>query len=356
MFSSGRHKWAKIWTAPQSLTNCAMRGWQYTFLCEKVFGVGFSEAHFIFRRGVTTLYRVAAEQNHFKEILGQSFLADHNRAKDVVTRALNWQTKIFEYIQSKNYGSEEFFRHFREMYDSCAPYNIAIKWAGDAFTRKQDPMLMFIFESGRRQLEQFYPRVEKFLHQYHELLAMTLDLSRQANLLMTVTDKELFAFLRTWRMPVNLSAAAMAERYEYCLLSTSGHQTKIFTGGEAVEQIKILGLEEAFQGSVREILGTPIEPGVYHGRVRLVRNLAEAQEVSQGEVAVSEMIRPDWALVMKSVSAVVTDIGGNLSHAAILCRELKIPCVVGTQVATQVLQNGDLVEVDANLGSVRKIA
>jgi pyruvate,water dikinase len=60
--------------------------------------------------------------------------------------------------------------------------------------------------------------------------------------------------------------------------------------------------------------------------------------------------------MMKRSLAVVTDVGGILSHAAITCRELKKPCIIGTKIATQVLKDGDIVEVDAEEGVVRVIS
>lgn len=68
------------------------------------------------------------------------------------------------------------------------------------------------------------------------------------------------------------------------------------------------------------------------------------------------MTRPDYLSFMRRASAFVTDTGGALAHAAIVARELKKPCVVGTAVATKVFKDGDLVEVDAEKGIVRKIS
>ncbi len=65
------------------------------------------------------------------------------------------------------------------------------------------------------------------------------------------------------------------------------------------------------------------------------------------------MTTPDYVPLMQCAVAVVTDLGGILSHAAIVCRELRKPCIVGTKVATQVLKDGDLVEVDTERGIVR---
>ena len=73
----------------------------------------------------------------------------------------------------------------------------------------------------------------------------------------------------------------------------------------------------------------------------------------QGEILITQMTQPNIMDIASKASALVTDEGGMLSHAAIISRELKIPCVVGTKFATRVLKDGDLVEVDANTGVVK---
>ena len=87
--------------------------------------------------------------------------------------------------------------------------------------------------------------------------------------------------------------------------------------------------------------------------VDLTEGPPRADLCEEGEVLVCEMTTPDFLPLMKKAVAVVTDLGGTLSHAAIVARELRIPCVMATQHATKVLKNGDLVEVDAPLGIVR---
>ena len=77
--------------------------------------------------------------------------------------------------------------------------------------------------------------------------------------------------------------------------------------------------------------------------------------VSRGDVLVTSMTTPNMAPLVKNAVAVVTDEGGVLCHAAIIARELNKPCIVGTKIATQVLKDGDMVEVDANKGVVKII-
>jgi len=89
--------------------------------------------------------------------------------------------------------------------------------------------------------------------------------------------------------------------------------------------------------------------------VRIVFNPAKIKNFEKGDVLVTGMTRPEFLQIMKKAVAFVTDAGGMLSHAAIVARELKKPCILATEVATKVLHDGDLVEVDANKGIVKII-
>lgn len=77
--------------------------------------------------------------------------------------------------------------------------------------------------------------------------------------------------------------------------------------------------------------------------------------MKKGNILITGMTRPEILPVIKLASAIVTDEGGITCHAAIVAREFNIPCVVGTLFATKVLKDGDVIEVNANQGIVRKI-
>lgn len=94
--------------------------------------------------------------------------------------------------------------------------------------------------------------------------------------------------------------------------------------------------------------------GIASGSVKVIHSPNEIDKVSEGEVLVTEMTSPDYVPAMKRVKAIVTDTGGQTSHAAIVSRELGIPCVVGTGTATHVLQNSMVVSVDGAKGLVYK--
>lgn len=100
------------------------------------------------------------------------------------------------------------------------------------------------------------------------------------------------------------------------------------------------------------VSGLGASPGSGHGNVRVLRTPDEGQQLQNGEVLVAPMTSPDWVPTIRRASALVTDSGGVTCHAAIVSRELRIPCVVGTRSATRVLRNGELVTVDGSKGRV----
>ena len=85
----------------------------------------------------------------------------------------------------------------------------------------------------------------------------------------------------------------------------------------------------------------------------IVHNAGELNKVNDNDILVTGMTTPDYLPALRKAAAFVTDEGGVTCHAAIVARELKKPCIVGTKRATQLLKDGELVEVDANSGIVR---
>ena len=116
--------------------------------------------------------------------------------------------------------------------------------------------------------------------------------------------------------------------------------------------ITTIGGEEKEEKLIPLCKGLPASPGIGRGIVKNIKNLTEISQVEEGDILVTEMTNPDMVPAMKKARAVVTDEGGRTCHAAIVSRELQIPCIVGAKNATQVLKNGTEVTVDATRGIV----
>ena len=107
------------------------------------------------------------------------------------------------------------------------------------------------------------------------------------------------------------------------------------------------------QVSGNEIKGQSASEGKAEGHVKIVSSVKDLTKVNRGDILVAAMTMPKYLPAMNKASAFVTDEGGITCHAAIIAREMKKPCVIGTKVATQVLKDGEFVEVDADKGVVR---
>ena len=145
---------------------------------------------------------------------------------------------------------------------------------------------------------------------------------------------------------INQRKKSLLEIYENQL-------SRIVVGDEAVKFYD--ELQKMFRHENKIIKGTPASPGLASGIVRVITGEAHFSKFNDGEILVAPMTRPEFAPLMKKSLAIITDEGGITCHAAIVSRELGIPCVIGTQVATKVLKDGDMIEIDANNGIINKL-
>lgn len=138
------------------------------------------------------------------------------------------------------------------------------------------------------------------------------------------------------------------------------------TGKEANDLIRPF-VETKLDKDVKEFSGMVVSKGdsryqdekgnakLTKGKVKIVLTPRKMEHMDQGDILVAPMTSPDFIVAMKKASAIITDEGGMTSHAAIVSRELGIPCIVQTRIATKVLKDGDIVEIDAEKGVVRKL-
>jgi pyruvate,water dikinase len=101
-----------------------------------------------------------------------------------------------------------------------------------------------------------------------------------------------------------------------------------------------------------ELTGMPASPGIAEGVARVVGGAADLEDLRQGEILVARITAPSWGPVFGRIGATVTDIGGMMSHAAIVCREYGLPAVTGTGSATTAIRTGQRLRVDGSNGTV----
>jgi len=100
------------------------------------------------------------------------------------------------------------------------------------------------------------------------------------------------------------------------------------------------------------LTGVPASPGYIKGRAKIILGRDHFSKIRCGDILVSTMTRPEFLPAMKKAGAIITEEGGITSHAAVIARELKIPCIVGIKNLTRLVRDGDLVDVNATHGKV----
>ncbi|MFH1780219.1 MAG: PEP-utilizing enzyme [Candidatus Micrarchaeota archaeon] len=153
------------------------------------------------------------------------------------------------------------------------------------------------------------------------------------------------------------SKELLDSRFEECVFGLYGKEKDwnlvFFKSEETSEAKKIFAQEKIEEAS--ELNGSCACPGFVKGIVKIINRPEDLSKMNEGDVLVSIATTPDLVPAMRKASAIVTDIGGLTCHAAIVSREMRKPCVVGTKVATKIFKDGDLIEVDASKGLVKKL-
>ena len=103
---------------------------------------------------------------------------------------------------------------------------------------------------------------------------------------------------------------------------------------------------------VKYIKGTSASKGVAKGQCKIIKSPSDLVKIKKGDILITGMTIPEYVPAMSICSAIVTDYGGILCHAAIVSREFKIPCIVGTKIATKVLKDKQNVIVNADDGII----
>lgn len=148
------------------------------------------------------------------------------------------------------------------------------------------------------------------------------------------------------------SRAELASRVGTTFLASHG-DVHLLTGADHDAVVASLAGSPTMIGDT--LVGQSAYPGLVRGIVRIVLTSEDGDALLKCEVLVSDMTTPELTTACSRAAAIVTDRGGILCHAALVAREMQVPTVLGTEYATRILRTGDLVEVDAHRGLVRKI-
>lgn len=207
---------------------------------------------------------------------------------------------------------------------------------------------VFIRTDRIEEFKKAQAKVRSFYEYLAEELKEKTDQEWTLKYTASLLNEEIFDYLKKGKIPNFQSVSRrISGQYVYYYKNGKAHiinDTKLV---ESIQKTIIEGSKE------KEIFGMISFKGIVTGTVCVIRDRMDLAKFKKGMIMVAPTTMPDFTPTMKLAKAIITDEGGITCHAAIISRELKIPCIVGTKIATKALKDGMRVEVDADKGIVK---
>jgi phosphohistidine swiveling domain-containing protein/DNA-binding transcriptional ArsR family regulator len=211
-------------------------------------------------------------------------------------------------------------------------------------------IISFFDNWGEFMITKIYRRYAQIFAIYRMtpvLAEMAIRLGLKLKEIKFMTSEEIYKAL----FKNGLNREEIRERTNFCVYYTAKNERGFYVDDKAKKMIKYIEKDKIEK--ISEIKGQCGARGYVKGKVKIINEIKDMAKMEKGDILVSISTQPDLLPAMKKAAAFVTDQGGVTSHAAIVAREINMPCVIGTKIATKVLKDGDIVEVDADKGIVR---
>lgn len=291
-----------------------------------------------------------------------------NKLSDNGKKYIKKHLDMFSYINrglatSKPYTFTDIVKRIKEVWNSkdsldkliyySSPKKISdeYKWALNRIKVKKD--FKKIIDNARMHSYTRNKRVEAFFLADYGASFMYREIARRVKFnpdwIMEVTVPEMYSAIDGKKLP---NKSEMEKRFKNYAMIVKNGKTELI-----VDSKKIKSLEKIYKiylDKVEEIEGNiACFGGIIQGRAKVCLDKSEIGKVKRGDILVAQFTTPDFVTVMEKAAAIVTDHGGLSSHAAIVSRELGVPCVIATVNGTRIIKDNDLLEVDARKGIIK---
>jgi len=337
--------WIKNWSGNWR-TAFASLYWVYTTDLKPSIGKNLDLNLLVCEKESSSNYISKEDIDNYGNYVANKVVKDNKFAEKLASDTLITAKKLFEHLillkDEKNLTQLNLLK-LKNMFYIHIPPHFSLKKVIDYLPNKLQNDLSPMLIDARLKTENLFNQVDAALRNYASLISNKLGYS--ASLTEFLTIDEIMIFLEKNKSP---SKKELIERSNGLILFCKGKKFSLFYGKDYIQLQKFLvNIDKT------EFKGTTGYRGVAKGRARIVFNPNKAENFNEGDILVTGMTRPEFLPLMKKASAFVTDAGGMLSHAAIVARELKKPCVLATENATKIIKDGDEIEVDADKGIVR---
>lgn len=249
-------------------------------------------------------------------------------------------------------NSKNFLNIIIEIYPmyilSIGIYNCFYRYIGNQDKKgKLTPRIVEEIGKDRAMIAELYPKIENDIQICVNFIGKKNNF--EGDLLRYMTLHELKQYLEENSLSIQKIKELAKRKINYFYLSTS-REEKVFS-----DEMFILDVKNKFfktNTDISKIFGHIAYPGIVKG---IIYNSLDNKKIpkEEGFILVKHMTHPDDIMLIKRCSGIITDEGGILSHAAVVSRELKKPCIIGTKSATRILKSGTMIELNADKGFIR---
>lgn len=343
--------WTKRWAGSYTFISCSNYGWQYCHSMNDLFGIAFENTLHIHNKGTVSCFMPLDDLDRISKEVARQLLADPSLAEKWLDNIEKITDEILPMMakMSESVPSWDDYAHFLDLYDAYLPNHVFMKELIDFLPTEITSGSMDKFSQARAHSEPVYSESERFLRSIAD--AMGEKEKIDPKFLTCMTRDELAKYLKFREIP---DIEVLQERYDLSVIFYNNEKEIILVGQDAVQMQKSVTLSKK-DDTQGEIKGMSAFKGKARGTCRIILDPHKDNIFDEGDILVTGMTRPEFVQYVKKASAIVTDAGGILCHAAISAREMRKPCIIGTEIATKKLNDGDLVEVDADKGMVRII-
>jgi phosphohistidine swiveling domain-containing protein len=341
-------KWQQRWGGAYTFLSCSYWGPEYFHTIKKVLGKPLTPTVFIHKKGSVSFHIPKEALDN----IGHYFVNAVKQEPSLVNKYLDRiqdNAKILYKLMDKYHGkilTPKQYEEYITYYNRHLPLQVFMKKTLEYLPPDMLEKLSPKFKEARFYAEPVYSRTEKFFR------ALAASIGRKENidpqLPTCLTRLELENYLENGMLP---QIDILKERFNSSVLHSEEGNLEILTGNNAAKLENTIFEVNASD----QVSGKSAHPGKVKGKVKIMLDPYGKDDFQKGDILVTGMTNPDFLPIMEKASAVITDAGGLLCHAAIVAREMNLPTVIGTENATKILKDGDLVEVDAEKGIVKKL-
>jgi len=337
--------WLKNWSAKWHVAFSSLYC-LYTTDLKLCFGKNLKFNLLVCEKDVSANYISKKDLDNYCNYTAKLIKKDNSLAFKWADQTIYTANKLFKTLNNikdkKDFSYDNLIELRRNFYLHIPPH-FSIKKVIDYLPLELQEKLSPKLIEARIKTENLFNVVDDVLVLYSKLISRKTGYNLSLAKFLTIDEME--DFFKDNKIP---SQKELSARLKGLAIFCQGKNSYLLTSSsyKAVQKHLINMTGNQLKGNVAY-------EGFARGIARIVFDPSKVKEFNQGDILVTGMTRPEFLPLMKKSSAFVTDAGGLLSHAAIVARELKKPCILATENATKILKDGDLIEVDANNGIIK---